>query len=127
MTMTMTRVARVGLANPSYGAVRLKLWPQRSNLRTTFDRDSIMMIMMIMMMITMIMMLIIMMIIIMIMMTVDMMMILVWLQCSAVTGQQDNVCVLIQIQVTKSHFGQMDIFLKIANTQMLENAPKSDD
>ena len=59
------------------------------------------------------------------MMTVDMMMILVWL--IAVTGQQDNVCVLIQIQVTKSHFGQMDIFLKIANTQMLENAPKSDD
>ena len=48
MTMIMTRVARVGLANPSYGAVRLKLWPQRSNLRTTFDRDSIMRIMMIM-------------------------------------------------------------------------------
>ena len=40
------------MVNPSYSAVRLKLWPQWSNLRTTFDK-SIRMIMTMIIIITM--------------------------------------------------------------------------
>ena len=40
--------SRVVLANPSYGAVRLKLWPQWRNLRTIFGRFIIMIIIIIM-------------------------------------------------------------------------------
>ena len=48
MTKMMTmRVERS--ANPSYGAVRLKLWPQWHNLRTTFGGFMMMFMMMMMM------------------------------------------------------------------------------
>ena len=47
--MMIMPTMRVVLANPSYGAVRLKLWPQWRNLRTTFGRFIIMMIIIIIM------------------------------------------------------------------------------
>ena len=51
MTKMMTmRVER--WANPSYGAVRLKLWPQWHNLRTTFGGFMMMFMKMLMMMMT---------------------------------------------------------------------------
>ena len=46
MTMMMMMMKVEWLANPSYGAVRLKLWPQWHNLRTTFGGFMMMILMM---------------------------------------------------------------------------------